>query len=57
MRSIRFQLMAFITVLLLALLLLLNIYPIISSRDRVFEEKKTYLKSQVSVVSSSLASL
>lgn len=57
MRSIRFQLMAFITVLLLALLLLLNIYPITSSRDRVFEEKKTYLKSQASVVTSSLASL
>ena len=57
MRSIRFKLMSFITVFLLALLLLLNIYPITSSRDRVFEEKKTYLKSQVSVVASSLASL
>ena len=38
MHSIRFQFIAFITALLLVLLLLLNTYPLISSRDAIFEE-------------------
>ena len=57
MRSIKFKLVAFITALLILLLLLLNTYPITSSRDRVFEEKKNSLSSTAVVVASSLASL
>ena len=57
MRSIRFKLIAFMTALLLLLLLILNTYPISTSRDRVFEEKKNSLTSQTVVVASSLSSL
>jgi len=57
MRSIRFKLIAFMTALLLLLLLILNTYPITTSRDRVFEEKKNSLTSQTIVVASSLSSL
>ncbi len=46
MRSLRFQFIGFITTLLVILLVLLNIFPITSSRDRVFEEKKNSLSSQ-----------
>ena len=37
MRSIRFQFLGFISALLIILLLLLNTYPLVSSRDAVFE--------------------
>ena len=57
MRSLRIQFMAFTVVLLSILLLLLNIFPITSSRDRVFEEKRNSLSSQAAVVASSLANL
>ena len=57
MRSIRFQLFAFIALLLLILLLLLNTYPLVSSRDAVFEEKKSSISSQAAVLASSLVSL
>ena len=57
MRSLRFQFIGFITMLLVILLVLLNIFPITSSRDRVFEEKKNSLSSQAAVVASSLANL
>ena len=57
MRSLRVQFMAFTAVLLVILLLLLNILPITSSRDRVFEEKRNSLSSQAAVVASSLANL
>ena len=57
MRSIRFKIIAFISALLGLLLLILNTFPIISSRDRVFEEKKNALSAQAVVVASSLASL
>lgn len=57
MRSLRFQFIGFITTLLVILLVLLNIFPITSSRDRVFEEKKNSLSSQAAVVASSLANL
>ena len=53
MRSLRFQFIGFITTLLVILLVLLNIFPITSSRDRVFEEKKNSLSSQAAVVASS----
>ena len=52
MRSLRVQFMAFTAVLLVILLLLLNILPITSSRDRVFEEKRNSLSSQAAVVAS-----
>ena len=49
MRSIRFQFIAFIAALLVILLLLLNTYPLISSRDAVFEEKRSSLSVQAAV--------
>lgn len=57
MKSIRFQFLSFISVLLIILLLLLNTYPLISSRDAVFEEKRSSLSGQAAVISSSLAGL
>lgn len=57
MRSIRFQFIAFVGALLLVLLILLNTYPITSSRDAVFEEKKSSMSGQAAVVASSLAGL
>ena len=57
MHSIRFQAFAFIFAVLLVLLLMLNIYPLTSSRDLVFQEKKSSLSGQASVIASSLASL
>ena len=49
MRSIRFRFIAFLSVLLLVLLLLLNTYPLILSRDAVFEEKHSSMSSQAAV--------
>ena len=57
MHSIRFQFISFITALLLVLLLLLNAYPLISSRDAVFEEKRSSMTGQAATVASSLSSL
>ena len=57
MHSIRIQLLAFITAVLLIFLVILNIYPITSSRDLIFEEKKSALSGQASVVASSLSGL
>lgn len=57
MRSIRFQFLGFISVLLIVLLLLLNTYPLVSSRDAVFEEKRSSLSGQAAVIGSSLAGL
>lgn len=57
MRSIRFKIIAFITALLCLLLLILNTLPLMSSRDRVFEEKKNALTSQTTVLASSLSTL
>ena len=57
MHSIRVQFFSFIAALLLILLVLLNTYPLISSRDLVFEEKRSALSSQAAVVSSSLSGL
>ncbi len=57
MHSIRSQFISFITALLLVLLLLLNTYPLISSRDAVFEEKRSSMTGQASTVSSTLSSL
>ena len=57
MRSIRFKIIAFITALLCILLLILNTIPLSSSRDRVFEEKRSALTSQTAVLASSLSTL
>ena len=57
MHSIRIQLLAFITAVLLIFLVILNIYPITSSRDLIFEEKKSALSGQAAVVASSLSGL
>ena len=57
MHSIRFQFIAFITALLLVLLLLLNTYPLISSRDAIFEEKRSSMTAQAATVASSLSAL
>lgn len=57
MHSIRFQAFAFIAAVLLILLLLLNIYPLSSSRDLVFQEKESSLSSQASVIAASLSKL
>ena len=57
MHSIRIQFISFITALLLILLLLLNIYPLISSRDAVFEEKRSSMTAQASTLASSLSGL
>ena len=57
MHSIRIQLLAFITAVLLIFLVILNIYPITSSRDLIFEEKRSALAGQASVVVSSLSGL
>ena len=55
--TIRFKFIVFILAILLVLLVLLNTYPIVSSRDTVFQEKQSSMASQVTVVSSALASL
>ncbi|MER2236104.1 MAG: HAMP domain-containing protein, partial [Candidatus Limivicinus sp.] len=55
--SIRFKFIVFIVSILAVLLLLLNTYPITSSRDTVFQEKQSSLSSQVTVVASALSSL
>ncbi|MBO6040732.1 MAG: HAMP domain-containing histidine kinase [Oscillospiraceae bacterium] len=57
MISLRSKFILFVSVLLLMLLLLLNTYPIISSREAVFQEKQSSLTSQASVVASSLSGL
>ena len=57
MRSIRTQFIVFVGVLLLILLIMLNFIPTTSSRDQIFEEKRTSLSSRLAVISNSLSSL
>lgn len=57
MKSLRFQVFFFLSVLLLALLLLLNVFPILSSRDTVFQEKESSISGKASILSASLAKL
>lgn len=57
MHSIRFRFMAFLAVLLVVLLLLLNTYPVIFSRDAVFQEKRSSMSSQAALLASSLTGL
>ena len=55
--SIRFQFFSFLGALLLILLLLLNIYPYVSARDAVYQEKHRAMESQGSTLSSAIAGL
>lgn len=57
MLSIRVKIFSFITLLLLVLLILLNIYPLTVSRDLVFEEKRSAMTGQASVLASSLSTM
>ena len=57
MRSIRVQFITFIAALLLVLLILLNTWPLISSRDAVFAGKQSSMSAQASVLASSLGGL
>ena len=56
-RRVQFKLVLAFFALIAALLVLLNTYPIIASRDMVFAEKESSLLEQASVVSSSLSGL
>ena len=56
-KSLRFKLFSFVALLLMILLLLLNIYPVVSSRDMMFEEKRNMLSSQASSVANALSGL
>ncbi len=49
--------MAFLALLLAVLLLLLNTFPVISSRDAVFEEKRSAMSSRAALLASSLSGL
>lgn len=55
--SLKVQIYSFIAALLLIMLLLLNTYPLISSRESVFEEKRSSMSSQCTIIAASLASL
>ncbi len=55
--SIRFKFLVFILAILLILLLILNTFPIVSTRDTIFQEKKSAMSVQASVVSSALSGL
>ena len=57
MHSIRIQLIGFIAAVLLIFLVILNIYPLTSSRDLIFEEKRSAITGQAAVVASSLSGL
>ena len=57
MRSMRVQIFAFLGVLLEVMLLLVNIYPIITARDTAFHEKENAMGGQASTLAAALAKL
>lgn len=57
MRSLRVQFFSFLALLLIVLLLMLNFFPVTSSRDTVFQEKESAISGQASILASSLAKL
>ena len=57
MHSIRFRIMAFLALLLVLLLVLLNIYPVIYSRDAVFQEKHSSMSSQAAQLAAAVSGL
>ena len=56
-KSIRFQFYSFLAVLLLVVFVLLNIFPLTTSRDAVFEEKKNTMTSRGSTAATAIASI
>ena len=57
MKSLRFQVFSFLAAVMVLLLLLLNLFPIVSSRDTVFQEKENSISGKASILSTSLAKL
>ena len=55
--SVQAQFIAVFMLLLLALLVLLNTYPLVAIRDLVFANKRSALQAQATVVAASLAGL
>lgn len=55
--SVRLKIAATFTLFTVVLLLVLNIYPILVSRDMVIATKESSMKSQIAVISSSLSAL
>ena len=55
--SIKLKLYTFIFILLVSLFILLNIYPLRSSRDAIFEEKRSSLTGQGTAAASAIARL
>ncbi|NCB52574.1 MAG: HAMP domain-containing histidine kinase [Clostridia bacterium] len=55
--SVQFKFVVSFFALIAALLVLMNTYPMIASRDLVFKEKESALLNQASVISSSLSAL
>ena len=55
--SIRVRFFLFIGMLLLILLLLLNLYPYVSARDAVYQEKERSMESRAATLASALAGL
>jgi signal transduction histidine kinase len=55
--SVRFKIAATFALFTALLLLILNVYPILVSRDMVFATKKSAMESQALVISSSLSAL
>ena len=57
MKSLRFQVFSFLAAVMVLLLVLLNVFPIVSSRDTVFQEKENSISGKASILSTSLAKL
>ena len=57
MKSLRFQVFSFLAAVMVLLLLLLNVFPVVSSRDTVFQEKENSISGKASILSTSLAKL
>ncbi len=55
--SISFQFFLFIGALLLVLLVMLNIFPYVSTRDAIYQEKERAMENQASTLASSLSGL
>ncbi len=55
--SISFQFFSFIAMLLAVLLVMLNVFPYVSTRDAVYQEKEKAMESQASTLASALTRL
>lgn len=54
-RSLQFKFAALFILLIAAVLLVLNTYPVLASQDLVFQSKQTFLQNQANMVGSALA--